>query len=601
MSEQLAKSEPQLTYDFLTEFFVGWDSFSDEQKPLSLAYMAPWISGLRTFVLVSDPDAEKSRDRVGSILRKLVEVALSDHSLGYTLEQVVWPAISNDEVLLEMLLDEIIKSGISLRLQNTTLDVLSSAVASIGSMTLRGKVLSRLKKALNRSSLRPTKHLPDNTVWPEICVLIQFCLGLSFDNGMQAQLYLPDICHVVTILANTGSFELRLCVHRLLANTVHSMCTSFDLDDGRLSKLRALLDHLIDSKRDLLPTAVVHGKDNTSTSASQEHSQNLASVERLTTVLFDICTVAAPSIDLSNAWRSRWMSLVASTAFQNNPAIQPRAFAVMGCLAREEVDDDLLYQVLVALRCSIGRFGEESNSEMLVSIVTSLSKMLSKLRTASRYGLQLFWLAISLLRLVPHGLFNCAGLFLEAVLANISTIGDFNGGKMVSHLIHGRSQLEEAAAPLDDVYGVRFSQENFHFAVCACLARGLTDTVSRPIAMRVLSAFLSMTSLPPAGGVDRQVTDVSNSPYFALILARAPSFDELRDSLWSAGVNTSGVDAVTSMRDLQDLSLIKDKDLLLNSTIELVDFQNLEDAIQIRSLEWFDTLATSRPVVAAQL
>ncbi len=46
---------------------------------------------------------------------------------------------------------------------------------------------------------------------------------------------------------------------------------------------------------------------------------------------------------------------MASTAFQNNPAIQPRAFTVMGCLAREEVDDDLLYQVLVALRNSIGR------------------------------------------------------------------------------------------------------------------------------------------------------------------------------------------------------------------------------------------------------
>ncbi len=33
ISRKLANDEPQPTSDFLNEFFVGWDSFSDEQKP----------------------------------------------------------------------------------------------------------------------------------------------------------------------------------------------------------------------------------------------------------------------------------------------------------------------------------------------------------------------------------------------------------------------------------------------------------------------------------------------------------------------------------------------------------------------------------------
>jgi neurofibromin 1 len=600
MSEQLAQSEPQLTYDFLTEFFVGWDSFSDEQKPLSLAYMAPWLAGLRTYVLVVDTDAEKSRDKVGSILRKLVEVALSDHSLTYVLEQAVWPCVSSDETLLEILLDEIIKISLGFRIEDDGLDILSSVVASIGSMSLRGKVLSRLRKALNRSSLRPTKFLPDNSVWPEICVLLRFCLCLSFDSGIQAQLYLPDIFHIVTMLANTGSVEFRLHTHRLLANTVHSICTSFELDDVRLAKLRVMLDHLGDSKLDIVPAAAALGREGASTSTNQDCSHNLSSIERLTTLLFDICAVAAPSVDLSNSWRSRWMSLVASTAFQNNPAIQPRAFAVMGCLAREEVDDDLLYQVLVALRSSICRFGEEGSSEMLVSIVAALSKMLAKLSMASRYGLQLFWLAIALLRMVPHSLFNYAAQFLEAVLANIRTTADLRGVKMAPYLMQGRSPLEDAAGSLDEVYGVRFDQDNFHFAVCACLARGLTDTVTRPVALRVLSAFLDITN-PPAASVERQVVDVSSSPYFSLILARAPNFEEVKDCLWAAGINSSGVDTIAGMRDQQDLSVINDSDLLLSSVIELVDFQYLEDAIQLRSLQWLETVTRSRPSVAIHL
>ena len=600
MSGHLARSEPQLTYDFLTEFFVGWDSFPDDQKPLSLGYMAPWLVGLRTFVLVAETDADKGRDKIAVIFRKLVEVVLADHSQAYSIGQTVWSVISGDEVLLEILLDEIIKIGLGFRLHDDNLDVLCSIVSAIGSITLRGKVISRLRKALNRSSLRPTKHLPDNAVWPEICLLLQFCLCLSFDNAVQVQLYIPEIFHIVTMLANTGSMDFRSLIHRLLVNSIHSICTSFPLEEARLIKLRSILDVLSDSKGDLFPSRAVFGREGNSISSDQESSQNLAATESLAILLFDICAISAPSVDLSNSWRSRWMSLVASTAFQNNPAIQPRAFAVMGCLAREEVDDDLLYQVLVALRSSVARFGEDGTSEMLVSILTSLSRMLSKLPTASRYGVQLFWLAISLLRLVPPSLFNCTAQFVEAVLANISTIPELKGEKMVLTLMQGRLPLEEAASSLDELYGVHFSTENFHFAVCASLARGLTDTVTRPVAMRVLSAFLGMSGTS-SGSLGRQITDISNSPYLALILARASGLEELRDYLWFAGINPSSLGVVSNIRDLQQPANIKDKDLLLNTTIELVDFQYLEDAVQIGTLRWLNSLSSSRPGVVLHL
>jgi neurofibromin 1 len=315
---------------------------------------------------------------------------------------------------------------------------------------------------------------------------------------------------------------------------------------------------------------------------------------------------------MANAWRSRWMSLVASTAFQNNPAIQPRAFTVMGCLAREEVDDDLLYQVLVALRNSVGRFGEDSNSDMLVAIVTSLSKMMAKLPSASRYGLQLFWLAMSLLRLVPPNLFNCTAMFLESVLTNISTSGEMRDDKMVPYLLQGRGQLDEAALPLDEAYGVQFNSENFHFAACACLVRGLTDTVTKATALRVLSTFLEMTSCTttsPSASVsattDKNPRDLSSSsPYMALILARTVSVEELRDNLWSAGINPSGLSDISSsnrLRNAQDLVHMKDKDLLLNTAIELVDFQYLEDPVQNRTLQWLNVIVTGRPAVIMHL
>jgi len=87
----------------------------------------------------------------------------------------------------------------------------------------------------------------------------------------------------------------------------------------------------------------------------------------------------------------------------------------------------------------------------------------------------------------------------------------------------------------------------------------------------------------------------------ALILARATTPEELKDSLWHAGINPSGVVNLSNIRTLQDVSVMKDKDLLLNTAMELVDFQYLEDAVQNRTLQWLNEVAAARPVILMRL
>lgn len=603
ISQNLAESEPQLTADFLNEFFVGWESFPYPQRPLSLSYMAPWLPGLRTSVIATDVDSDKAREKVAAIFRKLIEVAISDVALSTTLEQKVWPAICTDEMSIDIFLEEVVKAALGFGFDDERTEILGSIIASLSTDTIRGKLISRFRKALNRSSLRPTRHLPDNMVWNEICVLLRLCLSTSFDSDAQSRLFLPEIFHLSTMLANTGSSEVRLMVHQLLVNTIHAMCTKFAFDESRLGKLKIMLLSLSEPRNDSLFNLSV--RDAVHIPSVQDASlPTLMATESLAALLSEISVVAAPSVDKSNAWRSRWMSLVASTAFQSNPAIQPRAFTIMGCLAREDVDDDLLYQVLVALRSSITRSMEDNDSEMLVSIVTSLTKMMDKLPSASRYGLQLFWLAMSLVRLVPLPLFNSMALFLNAVLANIATSGDFTGGRMIPTLMQGRLPLEDAASQLDEIYGIHFTNENFHFAVCASLVKGLTDSVTKSTAIRVLSTFWEVTSssTPPGSKFSKQVSCL---PYLGLLMARAMTPEEVRDNLdnlWLAGV-TYPLDDMTSEEiiGLIDLEMVKDKELLLNASITIVDFRYLDDVVQDRNIQWLNTLAMKRPNVMLHL
>jgi neurofibromin 1 len=580
ISKQLADSEPQLTVDFLNEFFVGWDSFPYSQRPLSLAYMAPWLPSLRTTSMPADVDSDKAREKIAVIFRKLVEVAISDVTLSTTFEQQIWPIICREETYTDIFLDEVTKAALSYGGDDDRTEILGSVVASLGTITIRGKLLSRLRKALNRTSLRPTRHLPDNTVWGEICVLLRLCLSTSFDSGVQPHLYLPELFHLVTMLANTGSPDMRLMVHRLLINTIHAMCTTFTLEESKMTRLKVLLLSISEPRNDTLFN--VTPREGVSVSSLQDSN------------------MPALNATESLAWRSRWMSLVASTAFQSNPAIQPRAFTVMGCLAREDVDDDLLYQVLVALRSSISRFMEDGDSEMLIAIVSSLTKMMDKLPSTSRYGLQLFWLALSLVRLVPLPLFNCTASFLDAVLNNIATSGDFREGQMVPVLLQGRLPLEDVAMQLDEMYGVHFSIESFHFAVVACLVKGLSDSVTKATAVRVLSTFLEAASTNTAGGV-RFPADLSYVPYLGALMSRAMTPSEAQQN-WTANKTAMG-DTLTSgeVINLIDLTIIKDKELLLNVAIGVVDFRYLEESVQNRGLLWLNKVALKRPTVILHL
>jgi neurofibromin 1 len=600
ISSKLAQSEPQLTVDFLNEFFVGWDSFAYSQRPLSLVYMAAWLPNLRTNLISTEADTEKAREKVALIFRKLIEVAISDVALSTTLEQSVWPAVRQDEIYVEIFLEEVIKCALAFGLDDERTEILGAIIASLGTISIRGRLLSRLRKTLNRTSLRPTRQLPENTVWNEICILLRLCLSTSFDSGVQSQLFVPEIFHLVTMLANTGSSDTRLTVHRLLVNTIHAMCTSFELGSTMEAKVKLLLQSLSEPKQDFLSNISPH--ERTSLLAVPDSSvPSITTTESLAIVLSEITIVAAPTVDISNVWRSRWMSLVASTAFQNNPAIQPRAFTVMGCLAREDVDDDLLYQVLVALRSSLGHFMEDNSNEMLSSIITSLTKMMDKLPSASRYGLQLFWLALSLVRLVPHSLFNQTALFLEAVLTNIARSGDFADGRMAQVLLHGRAPLEDAALQLDEMYGIHFSNENFHFAVSACLVKGLTDSVTRGTTMRVYSSFLETTSSNMPAGTEFTY-NVDSLPYVALLMSRSMDAKEARDSLWLAGFPVPNAD--TTFEDIYesiDLTSIKDKQLLLNTATALVDFRYLDDTVQNRNLIWLNKVTFERPTVILHL
>jgi neurofibromin 1 len=227
--------------------------------------------------------------------------------------------------------------------------------------------------------------------------------------------------------------------------------------------------------------------------------------------------------------------------------------------------------------------------------------MMANIASTSRYLVQLFWLAISLVRLVPLPLFDCAASLLEAVLQAIAATGDFKGGRMASVLLQGRAPIEAVAQEIDALYGVAFTVENFHYASTATLVKGLSDPTTKDTALRALSSFLEISSASVPD--DRRFPkDLAILPYLGLVAARATSVDEIREILWLTGLSPNiAVKGPADVFAMIDLQQVVEEELLLYGALSIVGFANCEDIVQQRTLTFLHRVATQRPSVLLQL
>jgi neurofibromin 1 len=251
-------------------------------------------------------------------------------------------------------------------------------------------------------------------------------------------------------------------------------------------------------------------------------------------------------IDIANFWRARWMSLVASTAFQFNPAVQPRAFVVLGCLGREEIDDDLLYQILVALRGALAIFNE-SDPSLVTSIMMCLKNVVGSLPSNSRYLLQLFWASVALIEINTGPTFGMAIELLQAVLRALDEGGFFSEDTVVDVLIAAREPIADVARQLDMLCGVNFDT-HFSFAIAGIFMKGLRYNDAKDILSNGLNTFLdieckqahrSMTS------EENNIIEAQTLGYVTALLPIAAKNESVKELLRMVGLNETDIEGTS--------------------------------------------------------
>lgn len=259
-------------------------------------------------------------------------------------------------------------------------------------------------------------------------------------------------------------------------------------------------------------------------------------------------------VDAANAWRARWMGLVAGTCFQHSPATQPQAFTVLGYLASDEVDDDLVYQVLVAMSTTLSHLSETDNL-LVISMLRCLARVIPGLLPESRYASGLFWVGIAILEMGHVPFFRPA---LELSLVALRTLVEQDGPEsVIDILVASRATIGEAANTLDQIAGVSLDQD-LSSSLAAVIFKGIRHPSTRDTAVEVLMELLKVTtaSVRPVG-IDEPASIATPSVTFfiALLPVVAGNPEELRDLFNATGLEV-GEEALGNLATLPVFELL---------------------------------------------
>ncbi|XP_058804864.1 neurofibromin [Phymastichus coffea] len=514
LSETLAANDPHLTLEFLEECIQGFRVSTIELKHLCLEYMTPWLNNLVRFYKPND-EGGKRQKQVNQILEKLITLTIEEVEMYPSIQAKIWSTIGRLPDLIDTVLDNFLHRSVRYGLGSPMVEIMADTAVALASGNVQlvaKKLISRLCRVVDKTCTSPTPLLEQHMMWDDIAILARYLLMLSFNNCLDVGKHLPYLFHTVTFLVCSGSLSMRASTHGLVINIIHSLCTcsspSFSEDTYRV--LRMSLDEFSLPKFYLLfGISKVKSAAVTAFRSSYRHSNDkwfgnersiatlqdrerlsLNSLEVITDALLEImeaCMRDIPKCD----WLRTWTSLAKNFAFCFNPALQPRALIVFGCISKSITDQDMKQLLRILVKAL-----ESFNDIMLLdAIIMCLTRLQPLLRPESPIHRYLFWVATSVLQLDEASLYASGLALLEQNLHTLDSQGTFDDKPLEKVMMSTREPLEWHFKQLDHAVGLSF-KSNFHFALVGHLLKGhkhpTPTTVTRTT--RVLNMLLAIVA-----------------------------------------------------------------------------------------------------------
>ncbi|CDO69579.1 hypothetical protein BN946_scf184759.g19 [Trametes cinnabarina] len=491
LSDSLASHAPQLTMDFVSEMCSGMPKLAVALRAHSLQYLGPWMKNLAAFTEPCSPLYEPSGTRFRDCIRILVDMTTSETELQTYVLKFIWTEVAKlDSGTLNVIMDELMRAAVDGGMGSLRCEKVAETMTVLNSINVRGRVLARLRKVgsqtfttrfklakihiskvIGKTSIKPTRNLADNVHWNEIACLVRLLhvLNNSSKSIVQVQLFVPEMVHLITLIAATGQLYVRCTVYALVTHMLHVLYSMRLKDSTASPDIQALIEEC-DRPEGLRLFGLCKATP-TSDFSPYDSSNGKAVIddlEALTRLLL------------------RTMEAVAGSK------VQSRAFVALGVLATSDVDDDLLYQMLVAFKTALSQASETDTTSVL-SMLRCITNVVPATSASSRYSSQLFWLAVALLQSSHMALYVEAIRLLRVTVEVMASHGLFRERGLPATLLEGRVPLEDIACQLDHLLGLSF-ESDFSFSLAATIFKGVRHSALRDAAEGALRSLIKVTA-----------------------------------------------------------------------------------------------------------
>ena len=210
-----------------------------------------------------------------------------------------------------------------------------------------------------------------------------------------------------------------------------------------------------------------------SPTVEQPERMSLISLETITDTILELMEACMNDIP-DCEWLAQWQELAKRFAFQFNPALQPRAIIVYGCISKTTSDGE----IKALLRILVKALESFSDIDLIDSIIMCLTRLLPLLPVESKIHKFMFWIALSILQLEETQLYASGLALLEQNLHTLDHMLNLFENTPTHQqqtleriMMDAREPLEWQFKQLDASMGLSF-KSNFNFALVGHLIKG---------------------------------------------------------------------------------------------------------------------------------
>lgn len=535
VSANIAKNHPDLTYSFMSGFFNAFEKLNDSDRNSMVLFMSSWVKNIYKYVYLSD--TLLGHGRTCDIIRKCVK-ASSMQNCFQVFSLYIWPQLSLEDGLIEIVIDEIVSASIDHEAEGNDWHRITKYWPLRSSIEICSVIIKRMKE---KSYIMPLNEgeIEAHTRWIETTVLARFLAFLIFDSLLFVDRYISDIFYIVTIYMDYGPLELRTCLLNLLTRAFHAYLSKPSLTKERYVIIKNEIE-LINGPRFRMLFGLTREDNDEIYGSFKIIGSEISNKANAVSTLCELLTSFLENDSGHEEYLLqiiKWNANVSKIAFDSNSQLQSRAILILGSLTKQGISDELILKLINLLRINSKKYVESkpedmaSNINLIICTLHSFGKSIMGIDSNSIFHPMMFWTYINILLCDNIGFFKYGIEFLEVSMTNVHLYAKENNIGVVDCLFQHKDDLFSLT---EQLYDFKFTRENFDVILALLCCKGLESPFTFSESVETIKALLKIR-------YDEHLSypDDNNNEYVCYILLiylTAVSDDEMVKAFEDCGI-----------------------------------------------------------------